>query len=398
MSDTRGSIAALGALPEAEESAEFALGADISSLLALEDSGVVFRDPSGTPRDLCELLAAQGVTHIRVRVWNHPYDAKGRGFGGGTMDVPRAVELGRRATAAGMGVLVNFHYSDFWADPAKQRAPRAWEGLDPAGVARAAGEFTREALTAFRDAGVNVWMVQVGNETTTGVAGLTRWEHMAAVFSAGAAAVREVTPHALVAVHVTNPEVEGSYARYAAQLDAAGVDYDVFASSYYPFWHGTLANLTAQLTHVATTYGKRVMVAETSWPHALTDPDATGTAIVTADLTTAYPISPAGQAQAFADVVRAVRAVGEAGIGVFYWEPAWLPVGPPEEAAANRVLWNAHGSGWASAYAGDYDPSAAGDAWGGATWANQALFAADGTPLSSLGIFAAQAPHTQDTQ
>ncbi len=107
---------------------DFALGVDVSSVLSLEESGVVFRDDDGAPADLFEVLADHGVTDVRVRVWNDPFDAEGRGYGGGNVGVERAVEIGERATAAGLGVAVDFHYSDFWADPAKQQAPKAWKG------------------------------------------------------------------------------------------------------------------------------------------------------------------------------------------------------------------------------------------------------------------------------
>lgn len=366
---------------------DFQLGVDVSSVLALEDSGVVFRDEQGDPGDLFEILADSGVTDVRVRVWNDPYDAEGNGYGGGTVDVERAIEIGQRATQAGMGVLVDFHYSDFWADPAKQQAPKAWEGLSDDERATAAGDFTADALTAFKEAEVDVIGVQVGNETNNGVAGMTAWPSMAALFSAGASAVREVFPEAYVAVHFTNPESEGAYDRFASILDNFEVDYDVFASSYYPFWHGTLDNLTAVLSDIATTYDKQVMVAETSWAFTLDDLDGSSNVIDEAAEATAYPVSAQGQATAFRDVVQAVADVGEAGVGVYYWEPAWLPVGPASALDANTALWERDGSGWATSFAGQYDPEDAGQYWGGSGWDNQALFDETGQPLASLRMF-----------
>jgi arabinogalactan endo-1,4-beta-galactosidase len=251
----------------------FMRGVDVSTALSLEESGVTFRDTDGQVADLFDVLAESGVTDVRVRVWNDPWDAQGHGYGAGNVDVERAVEIGERATAAGLGVLVDFHYSDFWADPSKQKAPKAWADLAVAEKAAAVETYTAVSLQAFEDAGVDVTMVQVGNETNNGVAGVTGWDDMAQVFSAGSAAVRDVLPDALVALHFTNPESAGRYAGYAAELDARNVDYDVFASSYYPFWHGTLDNLTTVLSDVAATYGKKVMVAETSWARTLEDGD-----------------------------------------------------------------------------------------------------------------------------
>ncbi|MDR6200996.1 arabinogalactan endo-1,4-beta-galactosidase [Microbacterium sp. SORGH_AS428] len=366
---------------------DFINGVDVSSVIALEDSGVVFRDTAGHPADLFGVLADAGVTDVRVRVWNDPFDAAGNGYGGGTVDVARAIEIGERATDAGLRVLVDFHYSDFWADPAKQKAPKAWAALSVAEKAAATRAFTAEALTAFEAAGVDVRMVQIGNETTSGVAGVSGWDDMAQIFSAGSAAVREVLPDALVALHFTNPERPGSYANIAKQLDDRAVDYDVFASSYYPFWHGTLENLTSVLTQVADTYDKDVIVAETSWAYTLEDGDGHSNVIDLPGEATNYPVSVQGQALAVRDVIQAVSDVGAAGLGVYYWEPAWLPVGPPEAAAQNAALWERDGSGWAASYAGEYDPNDAGVHFGGSAWDNQALFAHDGTPLESLNVF-----------
>jgi arabinogalactan endo-1,4-beta-galactosidase len=367
---------------------DFITGVDVSSVLSEEASGVVYRDASGAPTDLFAVLADSGVNYVRVRVWNDPYDAQGRGYGGGTVDVDRAVEIGRRATAHGMRVLVDFHYSDFWADPAKYQAPKAWQTLTVEQKATAVHDFTADALTDFAAAGVDVGMVQVGNETNNGVAGVTGWDGMAQLFSAGSLAVREVLPDALVAVHLTNPETAGRYATAAAALDSRGVDYDVFASSYYPYWHGTLSNLTSVLQQVATTYGKKVMVAETSWSQTLEDGDGHPNVITAQNTTHQYPVSVQGQATAVRDVVDAVADVGPAGIGVFYWEPAWIPVGPPSALASNQVLWERDGSGWASSFAGEYDPDDAGQYFGGSAWDNQAMFDATGRPLESLKVFA----------
>ncbi|MFT4156472.1 MAG: glycosyl hydrolase 53 family protein [Microbacterium sp.] len=366
---------------------DFIGGVDVSSVLSLEESGVVFRHADGTPGDLFAILAESGVTDVRVRVWNDPFDANGDGYGGGDVDVDRAIEIAQRATDAGLGVLVDFHYSDFWADPAKQKAPKAWAGLTVDEIADSVGTFTRDAVHRLVAGGVDLKMVQVGNETNNGVAGVTGWDDMAKVFSAGAAAVRAESPDTLVALHFTNPEQAGRYANIAAQLDSRNVDYDVFASSYYPFWHGTPENLTAVLKQIADTYGKKVMVAETSWVYTLDDGDGHGNVIDLPSEATQYPVSVQGQANAVRAVVQAVANVGEAGIGVFYWEPAWLPVGSPDQLEQNKVLWERDGSGWASSFAGEYDPVDAGQWYGGSAWDNQALFSFDGTATDALNIF-----------
>ncbi|MEP7763599.1 glycosyl hydrolase 53 family protein [Sanguibacter sp. 25GB23B1] len=366
---------------------DFINGVDISSIVALEDSGVTFRDWDGNEADVFDVLESADINYVRVRVWNDPADTQGRGYGGGNNDLATAIEIGERATEHGMRLLVDFHYSDFWADPAKQQAPKAWVGLTVDEKADATAAYTRDALTQLEDAGVDVGMVQVGNETNNGVAGVTGLANMSKIFAAGSGAVREVFPDALVALHFTNPERAGSYASIAAGLDTYGVEYDVFASSYYPFWHGSLQNLTSVLTDVAATYDKKVMVAETSWNYTLEDGDGHENTIKPSSGFTQYPSSVQGQATAVRDVMQAVTDVGPAGLGVFYWEPAWLPVGTPAQLDQNKVLWETHGSGWATSFAGEYDPEDAGEWYGGSSWDNQAMFDATGAPLESLNVF-----------
>jgi arabinogalactan endo-1,4-beta-galactosidase len=369
-------------------SEDFIKGVDVSSIIALENSGVKFKNESGAEQDIFKTLADSGVNYVRVRVWNDPFDAAGNGYGGGNNDLATAIKIGKRATENGMKLLVDFHYSDFWADPAKQQAPKAWANLSFEDKKLALYNYTKDSLEAMKAAGIEIGMVQVGNETNGGVAGEKDWTKMSALFNEGSKAVRSVDPNILVALHFTNPESAGRYDSYAKTLAENNVDYDVFASSYYPFWHGTLSNLTNVLKNVANTYGKQVMVAETSYAYTAEDGDGHGnTAPKDSGQTLNYPITVQGQATAVRDVIQAVADVGEAGIGVFYWEPAWLPVGPANQHEQNKTIWEKYGSGWASSYASEYDPHDAGAWYGGSAVDNQALFDFTGKPLSSLNVF-----------
>jgi len=370
---------------------DFINGVDVSSYLSLIESGVVFRDAAGEEANLFDVLADAGITYVRVRVWNDPFDAAGHGFGGGNLDADRATQLAALATASGLRVLVDFHYSDFWAHPGQQQSPRAWEGMDLAQRADALYDYTADVLAQMDAAGVDVGMVQVGNETnfsaTQMIGGVGGWPNATALFQAGSQAVRDTLgPDVLVALHFTNPESQ-DYVWYAQQLADAGVDYDVFATSWYPVWHGSTTNLTAKLKAVADTFDKKVMVAEVAWSYTLEDGDGHENTIRPGTEGTQYATSVQGQANAIRDAINAVVQVGEAGIGVFYWEPAWLPVGPASQASANAVLWERDGSGWATSYAGVYSEDA-GRYFGGSAVDNQALFAFDGTPLESLWTFA----------
>ena len=365
--------------------ADFILGMDVSSVLAEERSGVVYRGFDGGEQDLFATLAQCGVNTIRVRVWNDPYDAQGRGYGGGNCDVAAAAEIGRRAAEHGLRLLVDFHYSDFWADPGKQFAPKAWAGMTIGEKTEALYLFTRESLKTIRAAGAQISMVQLGNETNGGLAGETSWENITALMAAGARAVREICPEALVAVHFTNPERSGSYAFYAEKLAEYGLDYDVFASSYYPYWHGTLDNLAAVLSDIAGRFGKKVMVVETSYAYTADDTDFSGNTISAGSaVARPWPYTVQGQADAVRAVIDTVASIG--GLGVVYWEGAWIAVGT-SSWEENRVKWERDGSGWASSFAAEYDPEDAGRWYGGCAVDNQAFFTPDGAPLESLKVF-----------
>ena len=144
-------------------SEDFIKGMDISSVIAEEESGVVYYDENGKEEDLFKILADSGVNYIRVRVWNDPYDEDGNGYGGGNNDVEKAATIGKRAAKYGMKLLVDFHYSDFWADPAKQQCPKAWRKKDIDEKSQLLYDFTVESLNAIMKAGADVGMVQIVN-------------------------------------------------------------------------------------------------------------------------------------------------------------------------------------------------------------------------------------------
>ena len=365
---------------------DFLSGMDASSVIAEEASGVKYYNQDGMEQDVFKTLSENGLTHIRVRVWNDPYDGQGNGYGGGNCDIGNAVEIGKRAAEYGMRLIVDFHYSDFWADPGRQTAPKAWQGMDIEEKTEALYQYTKDSLEKLREAQIDIGMVQIGNETNGFFCGETDWDLICRLFDAGAKAVREICPDALVALHFTNPERSGAYAEYARILAAHSIDYDVFASSYYPFWHGTLENLSAVLSDISETYGKKVMVMETSYAYTAEDSDFFGNT-VSADTSTAkpYPYSVQGQADCIRDVIDTVAAIPD-GIGVVYWEGAWISVGG-DSWSENSVLWEKYGSGWAASYAAEYDPNDAGKYFGGNAVDNQALFDPHGMPLDSLRVF-----------
>ncbi len=372
---------------------DFILGMDASCVPALEASGVTYYNHDGVQKSPYEILSENGINYIRVRVWNNPFDANGNGYGGGNCDIENAILVGKAATEHGMKLLVNFHYSDFWADPGKQMVPKAWKGMKIDEKSEALYQYTKDCLQKLVDAGIDVGMVQIGNETNGAMCGedstaLGGWKKIMQLMSAGSKAVREVCPDALVAVHFANPEKITNFDSYGKNLDYYQVDYDVFASSYYPFWHGTLDNLAQVLSKIAETYGKKVMVAETSYAFTAEDTDFYGNTIGEGGgIVKDYPFTQQGQANLVRNVIDTVANKTTNGIGVFYWEGTWISVGG-NSWEENSALWETHGSGWASSYAAEYDPEDAGQWYGGCAVDNQAFFDASGKATEALKVFA----------
>ena len=366
-------------VPYVTDDEDFIRGTDVSSLLVVLNSGARFKDWEGNSlgesveengAGFMRLLAEAGCNWVRLRVWNDPYDENGKGYGGGNNDLASAVTMGKWATDAGMRVLIDFHYSDFWADPSRQLVPKAWEGMDIDEKAKALGDFTAESLRTLLDAGVDVGMVQVGNETTVGICGETEWPNMLKLYNAGCDAVH-AAGDILTCVHMESPQ-SADFDSIAQHLTDGGVKFDVFATSYYPQWHGTKENMAAKLKGIADKFGVKVMVAETRAPYTAEDGDGSNS-----NAPADYAVSPQGQALEYAEVAKAVHDIGPAGIGLFYWENAWIPVRNisqltgAERAKAieeNRRIWDECGSG-------------------GPDMNNKAMFDFDGKPLESLNVF-----------
>ena len=379
---------------------DFFMGVDVSSVVSLYDAGVRFKDYNGnelsTVNAFIAFLASQGVNCVRVRVWNNPYDANGNGYGGGNNDVDKAKIIADACEAAGITMLVDFHLSDFWCDPEKQYAPVAWSSMTVVQRAEAVADFITSSLDTIDPNKNTVVMVQVGNETNNGVCGVTDHTDMCTIFDRGCDAVHTWNPATRAVLHFTNPE-EGTLASWASTLSSNNVSADILATSYYPYWHGTLSNLTSQLS-TAKRYGFDVMVAETSYAYTLDDTDGHENTVRVGTNDTGdnlnHPFTVQGQARSVRDVVDAVNNAG--GIGMFYWEPAWITVGDTTglegddydaQVAANKLKWERYGCGWASSYAGTYDPADAGRWYGGSAVDGEAFFYPDGTPTDAWGVY-----------
>lgn len=382
-------------------SSDFIMGMDISSMISELESGVVYRDYDGneltTLDDICRFIKEQGINHIRVRVWNDPYDANGNGYGGGNNDVAKAKEFADACRNAGLKMLVDFHCSDLWTDPGKQQEPKAWKGYTLEQKKEALNTYITESLNTIDPSKDVVDMVQVGNETTGGFIGETNVSNMCVLFSAGAAGVEMYNPDVKVVIHVESPH-KGTMVTWAGNLQDNNVDYDILATSYYPYWHGTLDNLKQQFETVKNTYHKDVMVAETSYAYTLEDSDGHANTVRVGNndngADTTEPFTEQGQATAIRNLINTVNEAG--GLGVYYWEPAWLTVGNTKgltgdaynaQVKENQEKWEKYGSGWASSYANEYDSKDAGKWYGGSAVDNEAMFYPDGTATPALHVW-----------
>lgn len=382
-------------------SSDFIMGVDISSMISELESGVVYKDYDGnelkTLDDVVKFLADQGINHIRVRVWNDPYDSNGNGYGGGNNDVAKAKEFADACRKAGINMLVDFHCSDLWTDPGKQQAPKAWKNYTLDQKAEALTTFIEESLKTIDPTKDVVDMVQVGNETTGGFIGETNVTNMCTLFSAGSTGVKAYNSAVKVVIHVESPH-KGTVTAWAENLSDNNVNYDIIATSYYPYWHGTLDNLNSEFKKVKETYNKDVMVAETSYAYTLEDSDGHENTVRVGNNDSAadadQPFTEQGQATYIRNLIAAVKDAG--GLGVYYWEPAWLTVGDTTgltgdaydaQVAENKTKWEKYGSGWASSYASEYDANDAGKWFGGSAVDNQAMFYPDGTATPALHVW-----------
>jgi len=372
---------------------DFILGADVSMLSQIELSGGRFYD-YGVERDCLEILRDHGVNWIRLRIWNDPTDENGEPLGGGNNDLDRTVEIAARAKAIGLKFLLDFHYSDWWADPGKQYMPKAWVDLGTEELLQAVYDYTAEVIQTLADADAMPDMVQIGNEVNNGMmwpAGRPHaapgeqaggYDGFAALLSQGIQAVRDIDPNSddpkariKIAIHLAEGGNNELYRTVFDELTARGVDFDVIGLSYYSFWHGPMDRLIANMNDVAERYQKDIAVMETAYPYTPLDGDGHANLVggTDEDIDGPYLATVQGQATAMRDMIQAVAEVpDDRGLGIFYWEPAWIPV---------------EGAGWATIAGAVYNSMPRPAVEPGNAWDNMAMFDAEGNVLPSLNVF-----------
>lgn len=363
-----------------EHSDDYIIGVDVSSVIAVEEAGGIYYNDQGQEQDVFEIFKDYGVNYVRIRLWNEPYTETGDYYGGGNNDIETAIKIAKRAARVGMRIALDFHYSDFWADPSKQAVPRAWADHDYDQLVDDIYDYTYDTLLRFEEEGVRPHMVQIGNEINNGFV----WPEgamskgsskVAGLIQSGIEAVDEVSTEIIKVVHLAEGASLSSVSYFFNKLIENDVtNFDVIGLSYYSFWHGSMAEFEETLQALDEQFDYDIAVMEYSYGFTdLSTENASN--IYNSELEAAggYKTSMQGQASYIRDVNYAVASI-DSGIGSFYWEPAWLPVS---------------GAGWAEEGARDYliDQGDDVSSLGQVSWANQALFSYSGKVLPSMKAF-----------
>ena len=285
----------------------FAKGADISWLPQMEATGFKFYNDQGVEEDCFKILKDHGINSIRLRTWVNPSDDKASGH----CSKEETVAMAFRAKKWGMRVMINFHYSDSWADPSKQKKPAAWEGHDFPQLLNDVYNYTFDVMTALMAKGIYPEWVQIGNETPTGMIypeGSTKnWAQLAQLINKGYDAIKTVSPQSKVILHVDQGNNSERFRTWFDNAKANGAKYDIIGLSYYPFWLDgnpdyslSINDLASNLNDMASRYGKEVMVVEVG----------------------GEDFKPQNTYDLLLATIAKVKAVPDnKGLGVFYWEP-----------------------------------------------------------------------------
>lgn len=342
--------AALGALLGSTACAGDWRGVDLSYVNELEDCGAVFHDREGNVADPFEIFADNGANIVRLRLWHGPAWTDYSTF----EDVKVSI---RRAKAAGMEVLLDFHYSDDWADPGDQIVPAAWADLESVeDLANALYTYTYGVLDALAADDLLPEYVQVGNETNTSLAVHEKveeeapidWRRDSILYRAGLKAVRRVAEKHETSIgtmlHIAQPEYVTPW--FDDAIANGVVDFDIIGMSYYPKWSKTpFKDLGGQIETMKAHFGRDIVVVETAYPWTLDGVDEAGNILGEDSLIEGYPATPDGQRRYLLDLMANVTDAG--GLGVVYWEPAWI-------SSSCETRWG-KGSHWENATLFDFE-------------------------------------------
>lgn len=327
----------------------FILGADVSFIQQLEQNGAVYKK-DGEAEDILLLLKAKGINTIRLRLWHTPDE--------GLNGLPATLELAQRIKAAGLGLLLDFHYSDAWADPGKQTKPAVWQGLTFGVLQDSLYNYTHQVMAALVAQGTPPQVVQVGNEIIQGMLwdegrvggsfnGAGQWANLASLLNTAIDAVHDAAPQDSVEImiHIDRGGDLAGATWFFDNLSSQTIDFDLIGLSYYPWWHGSMAAMEQTINTVAERYNKPVVLVETAYPWTLGWFDNTNNLVgLPEHLLPGYDASPEGQYQFLRDVIEKVRAVpGERGRGLAYWAPEYIAVAGVGSPWENVALFDDNG-------------------------------------------------------
>jgi arabinogalactan endo-1,4-beta-galactosidase len=340
------------------KTAQSVLGSDISSLKKSEDMGGIYKYSDGTQADALQILKDAGMNYARLRVFVEPID----GYHG----KEEILEMALRLKEQGIKILVDFHYSDNWADPGKQNKPGAWKDLDFEQLKKALYDHTYDVCSSLVAQGTAPDMVQVGNEINAGMlwpdGDYNHFDNLAALLKEGYRAVKDCSSTTLVMLHIAEGGDNDLARWWFDNITGREVPFDVIGISYYPFWHGSLGELQTNLFDISERYNKDVIVVETAYAFTDQEDDFLSNIANTGLIVPGYPYTPEGQRAMLRDIMSVVRAVPNGrGLGIFYWDATWTAV---------------PGNGWDST-----DPQS------GNAWENQALFDFNDQALPALEEF-----------
>ena len=296
------------------------LGADVSSLQLSQQLGAVYYNASGTAQNALDILKAKGVNYVRLRIWNNPVS--------GYNNKAEILQQAAAAKAKGLKILIDFHYSDTWADPGKQFKPAAWANHGIAALQTDVYNYTYDVCNSLKAQGTTPDSVQIGNEINTGMLWSdgevinNDFTNLSLLLKAGYNATKACNSATQVIIHTADADSDAHARWFYDGIKAKGVVWDITGLSYYCVWHGTLANLSSVITDLKSRYSKPVLIAETAYPFTLANADSTANAVTTT--CSGYPATWAGQAAEFTAVQNTARTAGA--IGVFYWEPTWYAI------------------------------------------------------------------------
>lgn len=358
------------------------LGVDVSTYLEeLEHGAKFYRDDKEI--DPLDAFIENGVNYMRIRVWNDPKSPDGKPYLAGNCDIDNYVKLGKLAKSKGFKLLMDFHYSDFWADPGKQFIPKAWVNYGIDEMVDAVYKFTKECLEIAVREGVSPTLIQVGNEITNGIlwplgklendGKRGNYDNFCRLVDAGCRACREVTPDARIILHLERSNDAEVYQEFFTEMNNHGIDYDIIGASYYPYWHGTPDALIKNLT-ACTHFGKEIMIVELGYGFTKQGYSVGGKEVrLVIDeeranipgVSDRFPLTPEGQEAYVKYIIELAKANGIGGI--FYWEPLWIP--------GEGICWASEAG---QEYIHEEGKSTANE------WANQCLFDYEGKQLPSF--------------